>query len=196
MSISHLTLLSTVLCNTGQRKLTKQHASLPLFLSTSDHTPACQSERKNRNTIAFSCGVLQLRNMRCTSSVYQMTPDRYHLSAGGDDWGLNTQAPNKPFGPLATSTFLWVVLRCVVSSQPLVQYVKHLSAKINENQRESSHRHLAKTKQGLSPYACKSWCRSRRLLSSPLQIRGSLIISKALSDCSCCEFPLATNCPC
>lgn len=46
-------------------------------------------------------------------------------------------------------TFFWVVLRRVVSLQPLIQYVKHLPAEINENQGESPHRHGAES--GLTP---------------------------------------------
>lgn len=39
-----------------------------------------------------------------------------------------------------------------MSLQALIQYVQHLSAKINEDQGESSHRHLAGTKQGINSH--------------------------------------------
>jgi len=61
-----------------------------------------------------------------------------------------THTTHLPGLPLGTSTFLWIVLGCVESLQALIQYVKHLSAQINENQGQSSHGHLAKTKKGLT----------------------------------------------
>lgn len=42
----------------------------------------------------------------------------------------------------ASYTFLRIVLGRVVSPQPLIQYVNHLSPEINEHQRESPHRHV------------------------------------------------------
>lgn len=39
-------------------------------------------------------------------------------------------------------TFLRIVLGRVVSPQPLIQYVKHLSPDINKHQRESPYRHV------------------------------------------------------
>lgn len=41
-----------------------------------------------------------------------------------------------------TYTFLRIVLGGVVSPQPLIQYVNHLSPEINKHQRESPHRHV------------------------------------------------------
>lgn len=42
-----------------------------------------------------------------------------------------------------SDTFLRIVLGGVVSPQPLIQYVNHLSPEINKHQRQSPHRHVA-----------------------------------------------------
>lgn len=86
-------------------------------------------------------------------------------------------------GGLTSSTFLWIVFRRVLRSQPLVQDVKHLPPQINENQGQSPERHPLRTKMGLTPG--QSWCRGwRQKETRPEQFSSSLLISKSFPGCS------------
>lgn len=117
---------------------------VPLFRSLSDHTPAAQvgSQRKQRKKTKY--------RVSCSGevSVSKLKLFRGRIHVNGKEGPGATQVQTFQACQFS-STFLWIVLRRVVSSQALVQYVKHLSTEVNENQGESSNGHPSKIKRGL-----------------------------------------------